>query len=123
MDLLPLEMEQAFLKCGILGFAGSGKTFTACNIAVGLHDYIKSEKPITFISTEPGIDFMITDFKALNKQLIGGRTKAFIDLISLTRKAEKLSDILIIDSISHFYDELVKSYQKKLNRQRLRGQH
>lgn len=122
MELAPLEMEQAFLKAGILGFAGSGKTFTGMNIAVGLHDYIKSTKPISFISTEPGVDFLINDVKALGKQIVGGRSKAFIDLMSLCRKAEKVSDILQIDSISHFYEELIKAYQQKLNRQRMRVQ-
>lgn len=122
MELLPLEMEQAFLKAGILGFAGAGKTFTGMNIAVGLHDYIKSTKPISFISTEPGVDFLINDVKALGKQIVGGRSKAFIDLMTLCRKAEKVSDILQIDSISHFYEELVKAYQQKNNRQRMRVQ-
>jgi hypothetical protein len=92
------------------------------NIAVGLHDYIKSTKPISFISTEPGVDFLINDVKALGKQIVGGRSKAFIDLMSLCRKAEKVSDILQIDSISHFYEELVKAYQQKNNRQKMRVQ-
>ena len=122
MELTTLEMEQAYLKAGMLGFAGSGKTFTAMNIATGLHDYIKSTKPIAFISTEPGIDFIINDIKALGKSIVGGRSKAFIDLMSLCRKAEKTADILIIDSISHFYEELIKAYQQKSGRQRMRVQ-
>jgi hypothetical protein len=105
-----------------MGFAGSGKTFTATLVAIGLQKYIKSEKPIAFIDTETGSDFVLPKFKAAGIELITAKSRAFVDLVAVTREAEKRCDILIIDSITHFYVELIEAYMKKLNRTRLRVQ-
>ena len=43
--------EMAYLKAGIYGEAGSGKTFTSTLIAIGLHGHIKSDKPVAFLDT------------------------------------------------------------------------
>lgn len=118
----PSVNDQAFLKTAIMGFSGSGKTFTASKIAIGLHEYIKGKKPIAFIDTETGSAYVAGMFKAKGIQLVVGKSRAFVDLISMTRDAEKNSEILIIDSITHFYVELVEAYMKKLNRTRLRVQ-
>jgi hypothetical protein len=112
--------EQAYLKAGILGFAGTGKTFTASKLAIGLHHYIKSEKPVAFADTETGKNFIRPLFEEANVRLFTSRTRAFVDLLAITREAEKTCEILIVDSITHFYNELVKSYKVKLKRDRLR---
>ena len=54
--------EQAYLKCAIQGFAGSGKSFSAAMIAIGLHSYINSKKPVMFMDTETGSDYLLKHF-------------------------------------------------------------
>jgi len=120
MILQPAKKEMAYLKMGIYGEAGSGKTFTASLIAIGLHEYIKSKKPIAFADTETGSDFLIPKFEAKNIKLIRAKTRAFQDLLVIVDEAEKESSILIIDSITHFWNEVVDAYMKKNELKRLR---
>lgn len=112
--------DQAFLKAGFLGFAKSGKTYTASRIAIGLHKYIKSEKPIAFLDTETGSSYVLSLFEEEKIKLVTAKSRAFVDLMSVCKEAEKTCDILIIDSITHFWVELVHAFEKKLNRDRLR---
>jgi hypothetical protein len=113
------ENTTAFAKVGILGFAGSGKTRTATEIAIGLHKALKSNKPVTFLDTETGSDFTIPFFKKEGIQLLVSKTRAFKDLAEGMLEAPKISDILIIDSVSHFWVDIVESYCKKKNVNRL----
>jgi len=120
MDLLKTaKNETAYLKAGIQGFAGSGKTFTAAKIAIGLHKYIDSKKPIAFADTETGSDFVLPLFQAENIELVVCKSRAFIDLLKVIDEAEKNCSVLIIDSITHFWSELLNAYQKKKNVNRL----
>ena len=113
--------QMAFLKLGLYGIAGSGKTFTAARVAVGLSQLLKSDKPIAMADTETGSDFINPRlFVPAGKKLFVAKTKAFADLLEIVDEAEKGSDILIIDSISHFHDELMASYLKKNQLTRLR---
>ena len=100
------QNQMAFLKCGIQGMAGSGKSFTATKIATGLHKYIKATKPVYFLDTETGSDFLIKEFEKENVPLFVAKTRAFTDLVYSVDEAEKEAEILIIDSITHFWCEL-----------------
>jgi len=124
MSLLqPATAQMAYLKLGLYGIAGTGKTFTAALVAIGLSDYVKSKKPIAMADTETGSDFVRPRlFDPAGKKLLVAKTKAFSDLLGIVDEAEKACDILIIDSISHFHDELMAAYLKKnqLTRMRLR---
>lgn len=117
------ENTSAFLKCGIQGFAGSGKTFTACQIAIGLHNYIKSKKPIYFIDTETGADFLMPKFVEAKIKLFTSKTRAFSDLCLAVDEAEKNGSILIIDSITHFWNEVMQAFQDKMGVKRLLFHH
>lgn len=113
--------QMAFLKLGLYGIAGSGKTFTASQVAVGLSQLLKSDKPIAMADTETGSDFVNPRiFAPAGKKLFVAKTKAFADLLAIVDEAEKGGDILIIDSISHFHDELMAAYLKKNQLTRLR---
>ncbi len=113
------ENTIAFAKVGILGFAGSGKTRTATEIAIGLHKALKSTKPIGFMDTETGSDFVLPLFQKHGIKLMVSKTRAFKDLAEGMIEAPKLFDIFIIDSVSHFWVDIVESYKKKKNINRL----
>lgn len=111
--------EMAYFKCALQGFSGAGKTFTASKIAIGLHKFINSKKPIGFIDTETGSDFVLPLFKEEKIKLMSVKSRAFSDLIDACKFAEKNYDILIIDSITHFWTELQESFMKKRNLSRI----
>ena len=105
--------ETSFLKCGLMGFQGSGKTYTAADIAIGMHSYINSKKPVAFIDSEAGSDKVLPKMQAAKVKLIAVKTRSFQELCEAIREAEESSDILIIDSITHYWNELMESYMKQ----------
>jgi len=111
--------EMAYLKLGIYGEAGSGKTFTSTKIAIGLAKHIKSKKSVGFADTETGSDFVMPIFKTARFELVTAKTRAFADLLGIIDEAEKICDILIIDSITHFWNEIIDAYLKKNEKKRL----
>jgi hypothetical protein len=113
------ENTMAFAKVGLLGFAGAGKTRTGTEIAIGLHKSIGSKKPVLFIDTETGSDFVLPIFQQHGIELMVSKTRAFKDLAEGMREAPNISDIMIIDSVSHFWVDIVESYRKKKNVNRL----
>lgn len=117
------EATNAYLKCGILGFAGSGKTFTAYKITTGLHKYIESKSPVYFLDTETGSDFLLKKFEAEKIELQVAKSRAFIDLLEGVDEAERQGSILIIDSITHYWNDLMDSFCKKKQIKRVMFQH
>lgn len=104
--------QTAFLKAGLLGFPGSGKTYTAVEIAIGLHQFCESNKPIYFLDTETGSDWAIPKFERAGIELLVAKTKAFKDLLSGIKEAEQNGFAIIIDSVSHFWNEMIESYRR-----------
>ena len=111
--------EMAYLKAGMQGFSGSGKTFSASMIAIGLHYHVKSVKPVYFLDTETGSDYVLKHFKSCGIELMTSKTRAFVELLKGIKEAEQGSDILIIDSITHFWGELINAYCQKMDKKRL----
>jgi signal recognition particle GTPase len=111
--------QQAFLKMGVMGFAGSGKTYTSALIAKGIWERLKEKKPVFFMDTETGSDFLVPKFKEWKVPFFVSKSRAFTDLMDGVRVAEKNAGVLIIDSISHFWKEVQDAYKKAHNRNRL----
>lgn len=119
---------QAFAKVGLLGFAGTGKTFTGTQIAIGLVEHLRKKgiesgaKPAMFLDTETGSDWVKPQFDDAGIDLFTAKTRAFRDLIAAVDEAEASGSVLMIDSISHFWRELMDSYMKKKRRTSLQFQ-
>jgi KaiC/GvpD/RAD55 family RecA-like ATPase len=128
----PAENTSAYLKMGLLGFAGSGKTKTASLTAIGLVQLMQARGvaaanlPTNFIDTETGSDWIKPDFDKAGIPLQIAKTRAFTDLLAAVRESEKGASVLIVDSVTHFWKELTDSYMKRkaaeLNRQSYRLQ-
>lgn len=107
-------MQQGFLKMGMYGDPKSGKTYTASLVALGLHKLIKSTKPITFFDTETGSEYVLsTLYKPAGVELQTVKSRSFADLMAATKEAEQISDILIVDSVTHVWKELMEAYKAK----------
>jgi len=116
------EIEMCYLKAGLYGEAGTGKTWTSSLIAIGLHKHIKAKKPVFFLDTETGSDFVLHVFEKEKVKLKVAKSRAFKDLLQSIDEAEKSASVLIVDSITHFWNEMLSAYQKenKLSRITLR---
>lgn len=118
------EQTNAYLKMGLMGFAGSGKTFTATDIAIGMVKHMRAkglpgaDKPIFFIDTETGSDWIKPKVDAAGLELFTAKTRAFSDLTAAMREAPGNASVLIIDSITHFWVEFTEAYQKAKKRTR-----
>jgi hypothetical protein len=113
------ENKMAYAKVGIYGTAGSGKTRTAAEIAIGLQKAIGSKKPIAGFDTEPAFSFILPLFqKAGIELLVQDESRALVDLMAFMDEAEKQCDIVIIDSITHVWRDAQESYLKRLNKSR-----
>ncbi len=114
------QAEQAALKMGIYGPAGSGKTLTALLLAEGLAT--ASGKRIAFVDTERGTDFYSMtiperrvhpqgfDFEAIYTRSISDVMK---DCKSLDMREY---GVVVIDSITHIWKSAVEAYTGKKNR-------
>lgn len=114
--LKPATNKMAYAKVGLYGDAGSGKTVTASKLAIGLHKQIGSDKPVVFFDTEPAASFVKPLFDQAGVQLlVADESRALVDLMAFMDEAEQVSDICIIDSISHVWRDAQESYIKRIN--------
>lgn len=117
MNILQKASNQmAFFKCGVFGFQGAGKTFTASLIAIGLAKKL-GIKEVAFMDTETGSDFVMPLFNKSGIGLLQAKRRSFSDLLKVIKECEDNGvQILLIDSITHVWRELMDTYDKKLNR-------
>ncbi len=109
--------NMAFLKMGIFGDTGSGKTWTASEVAIGLHSMIKSERPVAFFDTETGSSFVLPKFQNAGIDLMVYNGTALKDLAAIFDEVESEKiPILIIDSITNVWDEFTEAYRRKQKR-------
>lgn len=110
------ENQMAYCKAGILGFPGSGKSFTAMLIGRGICEILKNQS-LAFYDTETGSDFFVSKMKADGFKFYQLKSRSFNDLCSYIKEVEAAKiPVLIIDSITHVWRELCEAYDKKLNR-------
>lgn len=107
--------QTAYAKVTIFGKTGAGKTYTASEMAIGLAKMI-GESRIAAFETEPGTDFLLDIFKKEGIDLLRGekRTKSFHKMIAgLQECIDDKIKILLIDSISHVWEEFVDNWLLK----------
>lgn len=117
--LKPAKNIQSYAKVGLYGMAGAGKSRTAVEIATGLHERIGSKKPIAVFDTEPAFSWLLPIFEKKHIEvLIEDQSRALIDLMYFMDEAEEVSDIVIIDSITHIWRDTQDSFLKRVNASR-----
>jgi hypothetical protein len=114
--------ENRYLRMGLYGKAGSGKTRTATEVAMGLA-LDGEHKAIAFVDTEGnGVDYMLKPCSAAGVELYGIKTRNFREVLDAFREVPDLADVLIIDSVSHVWKELLETYQREKKRSFLQFQ-
>jgi hypothetical protein len=125
MGFQEVENDQAYLKAGLLGLQGSGKTLTAALLAIGLHNKLKSmgipggNGTVWMIDTEVGSSWLRKRFDESGVKLLVNKTRSFKALCEGVDAVAEKNGILIIDSITHFWQELCAAYAEKHKRRSL----
>jgi len=107
------ENLQGFAKIGLYGLAGSGKSTTAIKIAVGLSKMEDDPRPIYYLDTETGSDWFVERMQELGIPYKQAKRRDFTALGQAIDLAEKDGAVLIVDSISHFWNEIKDAYMKQ----------
>ncbi len=107
-----LENNRPFLKMAFEGFAGDGKTYTATQVAIGLHKRIGSKKPIAIFDTEKASKALVGIFRDANIEAVVQDEQRSLSALNQAIKwcEDGGSDILLIDSITHVWEEFMQSY-------------
>lgn len=122
--LRPATVEQSAAKVGIFGPQGSGKTTTSALIALGLSKTYHQGKPVAFLDTENGSDYLVPIFEAEGVQLLVVKSRAFQDMKAAIREAEEGGCCaFLVDSYTHPWLELNDSLKKRLNVSKLKFVH
>lgn len=115
------ENKMAYAKVGLYGTAGSGKTYTAAKIAIGLHKFAGCTKPVGMFDTEPAASYIIPLFQQAGIEfLVYDESRALKDLMAFMDEAEEACSIVIVDSITHVWRDAQESFLAKINEQRAR---
>lgn len=123
MELTAMGTGVAFAKIGIQGFGGSGKTYTATEIAIGLHKKFRVKTSIAFYDTETGAAYVAPRVKReTGLDLLGRRGRTLGDAIDFVKLCvEQKVLVCIVDSVTHLWKEVCTSYLKQLNEQRMKN--
>lgn len=112
-----LVAKNNFIKASFGGFAGSGKTLTACKFIVGCYKDMGLKKPILIIDNEKGSRFLVPFFKE------HGITPKIKDTIHLADVKEAMKylqngdiDFLFADSLTKVWYRFVMDYKEKAHK-------
>lgn len=112
-----LGTGQGYLKAGFLGFPKAGKTYTACELAVGTRAFFKHEGAIAMFDTEGGSEYIAPRIKKeTGKDLLGIRSRSLGDLLTVAKECiEGNVSVLIVDSMTHIWREVCDAYLAEVN--------
>lgn len=109
-----------FLKMGLYGLQGTGKTTLGISMAIGLVKHFKLTKPIVMADTEKGSKFWATQVKKeTGMDLVPLLTKNFDQMCGLGREAEQEGGVFIVDSATAFWQELCEAHRIRLGVRKL----
>lgn len=120
----PAQNNAAYLKAAFMGLAGSGKTFTASSLAIGMVKHMQKlgleqgNKPVYFVDSENGASWMVRRFEEVGIPLQVASTTTFTDLAQAMTIARDEASVLIIDSITAFWVEFTETYKEVKKRKR-----
>jgi hypothetical protein len=113
------QLDNSRFKAAVRGASGSGKTWWATAVAIGLHKHLGSTKPIAFWDTENALSYVLPHFKHNGIEVVELKARAFKFVDEFFDEAEASCDIAIVDSITHLWEDLVQSYLRKRNRDKM----
>ena len=109
-----------YLKAGFLGFAGSGKTYSATLAGIATQKLLGQDAPIAMWDTEQGSVYMAPVVRELTgRDLVGDRARSFASLMQFGADCQSEGvGVAIIDSVTHPWREICDSYLDQINQKR-----
>jgi hypothetical protein len=121
-QLVELGGGVGYFKGGLYGFAGSGKTHTGIDFLLGLREYLGLKGRVGMFDTETGseyVDPMV--LKRTGQHIIGAKSRSLQDAIDFLLECEKQGvAVAMVDSTTHIWEEVQKSYLRQINESRKR---
>lgn len=116
MGLLKPATGGAYLKAGIFGFAKSGKTHTAIELAIGTRRFLNLDGPVAMYDTEAGSDYWADRVRSsTGHDLLRVKSRSLKDLIETTNECIAASvSVLVVDSATHIWREVCDAYLSEL---------
>ena len=105
-------------KGGLYGPTGSGKTTTAAILAVYLCQRLKKTDAY-MLDSEGGGDYVDSIFKQAGIKLKIIRTREFGVLVTAFEQMGAQDDVILVDSITHFSEDVIKAYLAAKRRARM----
>lgn len=119
----PLGNTRPYMKVAAHGIAGSGKTYTCARIAGGIYHLRKSTKPLVIFDTETSSKFLKPFFLEHKIPVLVKESRQLSDLITTMDFCEAgNADVLLIDSITHVWENYLEAFKAKKNRSFLQFQ-
>jgi hypothetical protein len=119
----PATNSAAFLRAGITGEPGAGKTLTAALLAIALVKQLKalniagSDRPVGMMDTEKeGSDWLVPVFEECGIPLLVAKERSFAKALEAFKYMKENCVVGIFDSVTHPWEELKESFMKKKNR-------
>lgn len=112
MALTPANDTAGYMKAGFLGFAGSGKTHTSMEMAIGARKFFKLDGPIAMFDTEDGSSYWAKRIRErTGKPLLVEKGRSLDKLMATAHEAQSAGcSVLIVDSITHVWREVCDAY-------------
>lgn len=119
----PIGNTRPYMKVAAHGIAGSGKTYTCARIAGAIHTLRKSIKPLVIFDTETSSKFLKPYFAEHNIPVLVKESRQLADLITTMQFCEDgNADVLLIDSITHVWENFLEAFKAKKGRSFLQFQ-
>lgn len=120
MAFVKATKQVAYSKIGAFGPTGSGKTTLLGMLLLYLSKELHGSKPVAFLDTEKGSDFILPFFELEGVDLLVNKTRAFSDLRNAHAEALKAGACALgADSLTHFWMELLASIKASKGTKRL----
>lgn len=117
MPFKKAEPKQSYIKIGIYGKQGSGKTVTSLLFAEGLAK--KSKKRIAYVDTEGGTDFYARDiperkFHPKKFDFDAIYTRSLQEVLDECKSIDfNTYNVIVVDSITHLWEAAQNAYEGK----------
>lgn len=111
--------DNSFFKCACRGLSGSGKSWFALNVSIGLWDRLGRKNPIFYLDTENALSYILPHYEHLGIEIYELRSRSFRDLRQFWVEANGAKAITVIDSITHLNDDMVNTYMEDKKKKRL----
>ncbi len=107
----PLSNDHPYLKVGIDGKAGDGKTQTLAELAIGIWRRVQSTKPVVILDTENARRFLVPLFDAAKVPVVVRPVRSLVEWVDAVHRAvDGAADVVITDSLTHLWEDTMAAF-------------